>query len=102
MDNEEIVRLGRELSEVHASTKQAHKRIDELQRTTEAFHKLATNVEIMVTEMKYMKNDITEIKSNIEEYHHKEPNELMFNVKNTIITGIISAIVGAVIALILK
>ena len=49
-----------------------------------------------------MKKDISDIKGNIEEYHHKEPNKLMFNVKNTIITGIVSAIIGAVIAFILK
>jgi len=102
MDNEVILRLEREISENNASTKSAHKRIDELQKITEAFHKLATNVEIMVTEMKYMKNDITEIKSNIEEYHHKEPNKMIFNVKNTIVTGVVSAIVGALVALILK
>lgn len=102
MDNEIILRLEREISEASSSSKQAHKRIDELQKITEAFHKLATNVEIMVTEMKYMKNDITEIKSNIEEYHHKEPNKFIFNVKNTIITGIVSALVGALIALVFK
>ena len=51
MDNEIILRLEREISEASSSSKQAHKRIDELQKITEAFHKLATNVEIMVTEM---------------------------------------------------
>jgi uncharacterized protein YydD (DUF2326 family) len=102
MDNEEIVRLGRELSEVHASTKQAHKRIDELQLVTKAFYDLASDVKVMVNEMSNMKKDITAIKSNIEEYHHKEPNKLMFNVKNTIITGVIGAIVGVLMALVLK
>jgi len=94
--------IEKDLGEVIASVKSAHKRIDELQKITEAFHKLATNVEIMVTEMKHMKTDITEIKSNIEEYHHKEPNKLLFNIKNAILVGVVGALIGAIMALIIK
>ncbi len=98
MDNKELIDLG----EVIASLKSAHKRIDELQLVTKAFYDLASDVKVMVNEMTNMKKDISDIKSNIDEYHKVEPNKLIFNIKNTIITGIAAAIVGAVITLILK
>lgn len=102
MDNNEILKIERELSELSASAKQAHKRIDELQLVTKAFYDLASDVKVMVNEMTNMKKDIKEIKADIDEYHHQEPNKLIFNVKNAIITGVVGAIVGAIIALVLK
>lgn len=102
MDNNEILKIERELSELSASTKQAHKRIDELHLVTKAFYDLASDVKVMVNEMTNMKKDIKEIKADIDEYHHQEPNKLIFNVKNTMITGIVSALIGAIIALVLK
>ena len=98
MDNKELIDLG----EVISSLKSAHKRIDELQLVTKAFYDLASDVKVMVNEMTNMKKDISDIKSNMDEYHKVEPNKLIFNAKNTIITGIIAAIVGALISLILK
>lgn len=98
MDNEII----KTLAEHDSSLKSAHKRIDELQLVTKAFYDLASDVKVMVSEMSNMKKDITDIKSNIAEYHHNEPNKILFNVKSTIITGIAAAIVGAMLALILK
>ena len=102
MDNNEILKIERELSELSASTKQAHKRIDELQLVTKAFYDLASDVKVMVNEMTNMKKDINDIKSNIDEYHHQEPNKLMFNVKNSIVVSIVGAIVGVIMALVLK
>lgn len=84
------------------SIKQAHKRIDELQKTVEAFHELVSNVSAMVVEMQYMKNDIKSIKHNIDEYHTSTPNKLIFNAKNAVITGIVGALLGALLTLILK
>lgn len=98
----EIIQIEKTLAEHSSSLKQAHKRIDELHLVTKAFYDLASDVKVMVSEMSNMKKDITDIKSNIAEYHHNEPNKIIFNVKSTIITGIAAAIVGAVIALILK
>lgn len=90
------------LGEHEESLKIAHKRIDELQLVTKAFYDLVSDVKVMVNEMTNIKKDIVSIQSNIDEYHKNEPNKLIFNVKNTIITGVAAAIVGAVIALILK
>lgn len=98
----ELLDLEKRVTENSASVKSAHKRIDDLQLVTKAFYDLASDVKVMVNEMTNMKKDIVDIKSNIDEYHHKEPNKYIFNVKNTIITGLVGAIVAAIISLILK
>ena len=87
----------KEIGELNSSVKSAHKRIDELQLVTQAFYDLASDVKVMVNEMTNMKKDINEIKSNIDEYHNKEPNKLWFNVKNAIITGIVAILVSGLI-----
>lgn len=92
----------KEIGQLKGSVSSAHKRIDELQLVTKAFYDLASDVKVMVNEMSNMKKDITEIKDNIEEYHHKEPNKLIFNVKNAIVVGIASALLGALLTLLLK
>lgn len=92
----------KEIGQLKGSVSSAHKRIDELQLVTKAFYDLASDVKVMVNEMSNMKKDITEIKDNIEEYHHKEPNKLIFNVKNAIVVGIASALLGAILTLLLK
>lgn len=98
----EIAEIKQELGEVSSSTRSAHKRIDELQLVTKAFYDLASDVKVMVNEMTNMKKDINDIKGNIKEYHQTEPNKLIFNVKSAILVGVASAIVGAIIALVLK
>lgn len=97
-----MMNLEKELGELNSSVKSAHKRIDDLQLVTKAFYDLASDVKVMVNEMTNMKKDINDIKDNIDEYHKNEPNKLIFNVKNTIITGVVAAIVGALITLVLK
>ena len=97
-----MMNLEKEIGELKSNVDNAHKRIDDLQVITKAFYDLASDVKVMVSEMSNMKKDIKEIKGNIDEYHKVEPNKLIFNVKSTIITGVVSAIVGAVLALILK
>ncbi len=96
-----MMQIEKELGEVKGSVSSAHKRIDELQLVTKAFYDLASDVKVMVNEMSNMKKDITEIKDNIEEYHHKEPNKLIFNVKNALVVGVASAILGAILGLII-
>lgn len=97
-----MMNIEKEIGELNSSVKSAHKRIDDLQLVTKAFYDLASDVKVMVNEMTNMKKDISEIKGNMDEYHHKEPNKLWFNVKNAILTGIVAAIVGGIMALIIK
>lgn len=97
-----IQQIEKDLGELSASVSSAHKRIDELQLVTKAFYELASDVKVMVSEMSTMKKDIVQIKNDIETYHHSEPQKLIFNAKNTVITGIVSAIIGGILALLLK
>ena len=97
-----LMDVEKEIGELNSSVKSAHKRIDELQLVTKAFYDLASDVKVMVNEMSNMKKDIIDIKGNIEEYHHKDPNKLIFNVKNAIITGVVAILVSALMALIIK
>ena len=97
-----MMNIEKEIGELKSNVDNAHRRIDDLQMVTKAFYDLASDVKVMVNEMTNMKKDIKEIKGNIDEYHKVEPNKLIFNVKNAIIVGFASAIVGAIITLILK
>ena len=97
-----LMDVEKEIGEINSSVKSAHKRIDELQLVTKAFYDLASDVKVMVNEMSNMKKDISDIKGNMEEYHHKDPNKLIFNVKNAIITGVVAILVSALMALIIK
>lgn len=97
-----MMQIEKELGEVKGSVSSAHRRIDELQLVTKAFYDLASDVKVMVSEMSNMKTDITHIKEDIETYHKQEPNKLIFNVKNAILVGLASALVGAVLTLIFK
>ena len=97
-----MMNIEKEIGELKSDVNNAHKRIDDLQLVTKAFYDLASDVKVMVNEMANMKKDINVIKDNIDEYHKVEPNKLIFNVKNTIIIGFVSAIVGAILALIFK
>lgn len=86
---------------VEESTKSAHKRIDELQVITKAFYELAADVKVMVSEMANMKKDINDIKIKVDAQEN-EPNKLLFNIKNAVLTGLVGTIVGAIVALIIK
>lgn len=119
MENIEV-----KIAEVSESTKQAHKRIDELQTVIKAFYELASDVKVMANELKNIKNDVIEIKDNIsnnvtsaqlrrleekvnqlnDEVAEKnnEPNKLFFSVKSAIINGIAMIIVSSVMALIIS
>ena len=102
MDNNHLFDIEKQIGELWGSTKSAHKRLDELQLVTKAFYDLASDVKVMVGEMAGMKNDISEIKQNIDKYHTTEPNKIIFNAKNAIVVGIVTAILTAIMALILK
>lgn len=113
MNNEEILRMEREIGRIDGSVKSAHKRIDSLEKVVNVVYELSSSVKVMAEKMDNMndnisdikdsvKNDISDIRSDIDGYHHKEPNKLIFNVKNAVITGVIAALVAAIMRLILK
>ena len=97
-----LMDVEKEIGEISGSVKSAHKRIDNLEPVVKTIYELATSVKVMAEKMNNMNGDISQIKANMEEYHHKEPNKLLFNMKNAIAVGIISALLGALMTLLLK
>lgn len=89
------------LARLEENNKSTNQRIEELQKITKAFYDLASDVKIIANELVSMKQDICSIKSDIDEKNN-EPNKMLFNVKNSVLTGVIMAIVSAVMVLILK
>ena len=97
-----MMNIEKEIGALNESVKSAHKRIDNLEPVVQTIYKLATSLEVMAEKMDNMNGDISQIKSNIEEYHHKEPKQLLFNIKNAIAVGIVGALIGALMTLIIK
>lgn len=98
MDRDDILV---QLTNVKNSTENAHKRIDELQIVVNAFYNLAADVKVMANELVNMKTDISDIKQKVDN-DNEEPKKLLFNVKSTAIVGVVSALIGSLMALILK
>ena len=89
------------LARLEENNKSTNQRIEELQKITKAFYDLASDVKVIANELVLMKQDICSIKSDIDEKNN-EPNKMLFNVKNSVLTGVIMAIVSAIMVLILK
>lgn len=102
MDNQ-IAEINTRLSILESQQEVTEKRVDNIEKVTEAIHEMATNVGVMANEMVHMKDDISNINKNINKYHNDEDaKKLVFNAKNAIVIGIIGALVTAFMALILK
>lgn len=97
-----LMDIEKEIGAIGESCKSAHKRIDNLEPVVRTIYELATSVKVMAEKMNNMDGAINQMKTDMDEYHHKEPNKLWFNVKNAIITGIVAIIVSTIMGLILK
>jgi hypothetical protein len=56
----------------------------------------------MALEMTHVKDDVKDIKKTVELHHTDNPNKFIFNIKNAILVGIATAILTAILSLILK
>lgn len=99
MDDKEL------LARVDESTKIAHKRIDRLEETTKDIRDLTFGVKEIANEMKHMRTDVNKLDERVASIE-KEPGndykDAKKQIRNTIISGVIGTILGAVISLILK
>lgn len=85
MENERLVR-------VEESTKQAHKRLDNLEHKVENIYDLTTSVKEIATEMKAMREDMNKIDNRvqaIEEKPVKRYDALVSQVISIIIAGVV-------------
>lgn len=97
-----IMDIEKELGTLIEKNKNTEKRVDKLEKIVDVVYDLSSNVKILAEKMDNTNTNITKMKSDMEEYHQKEPNKIIFNTKNTIITGIVGALISALMMLILK
>ena len=89
MDNEQK-EMWERLTAVEQSTKSAHHRLDSLDKLTERVH-------ILAVETKAMREDVSDITSRVDEIE-KKPNKRY----ETVVTAIITALVGGLIGYCVK
>lgn len=82
--------LWERLTVVEQSTKSAHHRLDSLDKLTESVH-------ILAVETKAMREDVSDITSRVEEIEKKPTKRY-----ETVVTAIITAIVGGLIGYFIK
>lgn len=89
-DNERLTR-------VEESTKQAHKRIDNLEKDIAENRELTTAVKELAVEVKYMREDMSQIDERVKIMEEK-PAKRYENIVNQIIGIIVAGVVGYFIA----
>lgn len=91
------------LTEVEERAKSNTKRLDKLEKVTEAIHEMSNTMVHLVEQTKNTNENVEELKEKVEAIE-KEPLENAKAIKKTvitcIITAVVSAIVGALIGLI--
>lgn len=90
MNQEQEIELRERLVAIEQSTKSAHHRLDSLENLTESVHTIAV-------EMKAMREDMAEMKARLSDIEQRPRKHY-----DTIITAIITAIVGGMIGYFLK
>lgn len=107
-----LLKHNEEIAAVRESSKSAHKRIDENDRITEGIHKLASNVETLALQVKLltdkMDTNIERIESGLKSQGErigaieKEPANKWKTLVAQVTALVIAAVVGAIIASIIK
>ena len=77
------------------------KRVEKLENIYETINKLTLQVEKLAMETKYSREDLNKVINRVDILEHK-PEKRYDTAINTIITGVLSALVGALMAFILR
>ena len=102
MDNEELIR---ELTETDARSRSNTKRLDRLDRLLEEQQEMALAVKELATNMKYMLEEQKRQGARLENLEKAPIDESIYMrrvIKSCIVTGVIGAILSAVLAFIIK
>lgn len=89
------------IGQICESTKQAHHRLDKIEKTIEVIYSLAGDVKVLANELVSLREDVNDIKRK-QDSKDNEPNKILFNVKSTVFCGIIMMIISAIMTLILR
>lgn len=97
-DHDLIIKYVEETKSIKHRMDAAEKKIDSIHELSISVNKLALNMEYMVNEQKEQGNRL----KTLEQVPMENANYLKRQVVNSILTGVIGAILGALLALILK
>lgn len=89
------------VGQICESTKQAHYRLDKIEKTIEVIYFLAGDVKVLANELVSLREDVNEIKVK-QNNKDNEPNQILFNVKSTVLCGTVMIIISSIVSLILK
>lgn len=95
--NEEQIK---ELTETTSRSKSNTKRIDKLEEQYELLRGMSNNIAIIAEQTKNTKEDVQELKKDVEDIKAK-PNRLIDSMKSAAAGAVITAIIGAILALII-
>jgi seryl-tRNA synthetase len=87
----------RRLTEVEARSKSNAHRLDEVEKKQNDLSDLVGTVKVLATKEEQVESDVKEIKNDVKEIKNK-PAKRWETVKVTIITAIVSAIIGFIFA----
>lgn len=77
------------------------KRVEKLENIFDTINKLTLQIEKLAVETKYSREDLNKVISRVDILEHK-PEQRYDNIVMTLITGIVGAIIGAIMSLIIR
>lgn len=77
------------------------KRVEKLENIFDTINKLTLQIEKLAVETKYSREDLNKVINRVDILEHK-PEQRYDNIVMTLITGIVGAIVGAIMSLIIR
>ena len=95
MEQKEI-NIEHRLTEVEQRTKSNTKRIDKLEKVTDAIHEMSNTMVHLVEQSKNTNENVQELKEKVDAIE-KEPADNFKALKRTIWTSIITAVLGAIL-----
>lgn len=107
-----ILKHSRELAELAANLKSAHKRIDENNQMTEGIHKLAANVEALAIQVKMLTESVNASVKKLEEGQNRmdericvierEPANRWKALVSQVIALVVAAVTGGIIIMLTR
>lgn len=100
--------LTERIVKVEESAKSAHKRIDSYEKTIDNIHSIALDVKCLAGDVRVFAEQLVSVKNKsdkiekIVEEDRNRPNNLVYNVKEKVITGVFMIIIAALLAVIIK
>lgn len=98
--NKTLMAIQKDLTEISASTRSAHKRLDEQQKLINSVHELAASVRVMAAELSHIKCDVKDTQTQIDtlEGHVTDIREKPAKRWDNAVSHVITLLIGAAFA----